>query len=413
MSVYATDLILLTLFVFWLINSRSKLSYYVLRIAYYRANLKSLILKPDFFLVLFLAVAAISIKNSSSGVLGIYNFIKLTEFAVFYFYLKNYAFYKFGFSKSLLFIFFGGVFQAGIAVLQFLKQSDLGLRILGESVLAPDLSGVASFFNLHGEKIMRAYGTTPHPNVLAAFLFLSIFCFYFHWFYKKIRYVNSAFLSYALMLFGFFATFSRVAIFLLFANFAIRGNLLFLLFKKNLFSWRMVRIYIFTGIVMAFFSTAFWPEVFSRIKISSEEEAVQLRVFYNKETLGSFNWFGVGPGNFVNWLMAKDAILPRNLFQPVHNIYLLIFSENGFLGLAAFSAFLALLVRNFIKRTKLERIHHYSILLIFSSFLFMGIFDHFLWTLQQGRFLLWLVLALLTIKEDDDIIEEQSGDRAA
>ena len=155
---------------------------------------------------------------------------------------------------------------------------------------------------------------------------------------------------------------------------------------------------------MIIFVIAFWPEVFSRVKISGGEEAVQLRIFYNNESLSYFNWFGVGPGNFVSWLMAKEPNLPRNLFQPVHNIYLLIFSENGFMGLAAFAAFLTFLVKDFIKRTKLERFHHYSILLVFSSFLFMGVFDHFLWTLQQGRFLFWLVLALLTINEIDVIV---------
>ena len=411
-SVYATDIILLALFAFWLANSYQKLSYYVLRIMYYGKNFKGLIQKPDFYLVLFMAAAAVSVINSSSVVLSAYNLLKLVEFATFYFYVKNYAFYKFGFSKSLLFIFLGGVFQAGIAVLQFLKQSDLGLRILGESVLAPDLTGVASFFNLNGEKIIRAYGATPHPNIVAAYLFLSIFSFYFLWFYKKIKRVNSAFLSYALILFGFFSTFSRVAIFLLFANFAVRGGLLSFLFKKNLFGRRLVRIYWFTGVVILIFVLAFWPEVLSRVKISSGEEAVRLRVFYNKESLSSFNLFGAGPGNFVNWLMAKDPNLPRNLFQPVHNIYLLIFSENGFLGLAIFAAFLAFLVKDFIKRTKLERFHHYSILLVFSSFLFLGFFDHFLWTLQQGRFLLWLVLALLTINENDDMIGKQSSSYA-
>ena len=72
------------------------------------------------------------------------------------------------------------------------------------------------------------------------------------------------------------------------------------------------------------------------IKISSREEAVQLRIFYNKESLKSLNWFGVGPGNFVNWLMVKDPNLPRSLYQPVHNIYLLIYSETGIWGIVIY-----------------------------------------------------------------------------
>ena len=388
-SLYATDLLLLALFGFWLFKVK---------------NFKFKFSKADYFLLAFIAVSAISLKNSSNAILGSYNLVKLIEFAAFYFYLKTYAVYKFGFTNTLWVLICGGLFQSVIAVWQFLGQSDVGLKILGESLLGSDMAGIASFFNTQGEKVIRAYGTTPHPNVLAAYLFLSIFCVYFIWFYKKVRHEYLLWVGYALLFFAFFFTFARVAIFLVGMNFIIRGLLLTFRFKGKFWRGKALKVVWVTGLIILAFAALYWPEAASRLTISGQDEAVQLRMFYNSESLKSLNWLGVGPGNFVNWLMAEDPNLPRHLYQPVHNVYLLIFSEIGILGIFTFIAFLVFLVRDFILRTKMERFHHYSVMLVFSSFLFMGLFDHYLWTIQQGRFILWLILAILTIDENDDII---------
>src|SRR3989344_5677687 len=129
-SIYATDLILLILFIFWVVDKRHR---------------KSFIHRYDWFLLGFLVVAAISVKNSSDFFVGAFLWLKLVEFALFYFYLKNYAVKKFDFIKILYALIIGGVFQVVIAIGQFLKQGDLGLRWLGESVLGPHMTGVASF----------------------------------------------------------------------------------------------------------------------------------------------------------------------------------------------------------------------------------------------------------------------------
>lgn len=378
-SIYATDVLLMILFVFW-----------------FFAGKKIKIEKADYFLVVFVLVSAISIKNSSNFVLSSYNLLKLVEFVFFYFYLKNYAVKKFGFSRSLAVLIAGGLFQSVIAIVQFLNQSDVGLRIIGESIIDSNMTGVASFYNKTGEKIIRAYGSTPHPNVLAGYLFLSVFGFYFLWIYKRVSKIYV--FVYALILLAFFFTFARVAVFLLFVNFLIRVILVrFGGFKKEYWKKKLIPLFLTTFIVVLFFSLFYWPEAVSRIKISPREEAVQLRIFYNKESLSSLNWFGVGSGDFVNWLMVRNPNLPRNLYQPTHNLYLLIFSETGIFGISSFILFIVFLVKDFIIKTKMEKLHHYSFLLIFSSFLFLGLFDHFLWTLQQGRFMFWMVLALLSL----------------
>ncbi len=404
-SIYGTDILLLILFGFWIFS-----------------RVKPKVERYDYFLFALIVVSVISIKNSSSYILSAYNVLKLVEFIALYFYIKSYAIYKFDLAKSMIVLICGGLFQAIIAILQFFKQSSLGLRYLGESVLAPNLTGVASFYDLHGHMVMRAYGTTPHPNVLATYLFLAIFSFYFVYIYfhiyhqkklyhPKLNYFLLA--SYPIMLLALFYSFARVIIFAWFVGFTIRSC--FILGKKNfrgIFARginriKLTKILVISTVVVVLFGIIYWPEVISRVKISSGEEAVQLRIFYNKESLKSLNWFGVGAGNFVNWLMVKDPNLPRNLYQPVHNIYLLIYSETGILGAVMFILFLIFLIKDFIVSTKMEKLYHYSFLIVFLSFLFVGLFDHFLWTLQQGRLMFWLLCAGLTLFKESDIMIKQ------
>src|SRR3989344_2590628 len=232
-SIYATDLILLALFVFWAVDNRHRpdfihRSYSIENprqsrdkaviiksriLDSFRTNRdKSVIHRYDYFLLGFLVAAAISIKNSSDIYVGAFLWLKLAEFSLLYFYIKTYAIFKFNFVKALHILILGGLFQSVIAIGQFLKQGSLGLTSFGESTFGPDMTGIASFFVDSGEKVIRAYGTTTHPNVLAAYLFISIFVFYFLVLYSSKR--SFIYWAYPIILVGFFFTFSRTIIFL-------------------------------------------------------------------------------------------------------------------------------------------------------------------------------------------------------
>ncbi|OGM99252.1 MAG: hypothetical protein A3C71_01140 [Candidatus Yanofskybacteria bacterium RIFCSPHIGHO2_02_FULL_43_15c] len=410
-SIYGTDILLLILFGFWIFDLINPKIEPPVDNRLRKSVIHRFVKRHDYFLFVLIVVSAISIKNSSSYILSTYSVLKLVEFVVFYFYIKSYAVYKFGLIRSMIVLIYGGLFQAIIAILQFFKQSSLGLGLLGESVISPNLTGIASFYNMAGEKIIRTYGTTPHPNVLAGYLFLAIFAFYYLWIYKNIS--KFFLLMYGLIILAFFFTFARVAVFLLFINFLVRIILVHLKFKKEYWNKKLALLSVVTVVVATSLFLIYWSETVSRVMISSKEEAVQMRIFYNKESLSSLNWFGVGSGNFVNWLMVKDPNLPRNLYQPVHNIYLLVYSETGILGISAFLMFLLFLIKDFVLRTRMKNLYNYSFLLIFLSVLFMGLFDHFLLTLQQGRFIFWLTVMLLTINRKDDIMIKQQSEPTA
>jgi hypothetical protein len=161
---YLTDLLLVGVFIFAIINTKLK----GLRFK-----------KSDFLLILFFLVAAISLFKSVDLGNSIFRLVKLLEFAALYIYIM-YRKEFLGLNGIFKAIFAGGVFQAILAIAQFYKQSSLGLKFIEAGKYLPGEPGVATFVS-GTEKVMRAYGSFPHPNVLAAFLLLAIFCFYALW----------------------------------------------------------------------------------------------------------------------------------------------------------------------------------------------------------------------------------------
>lgn len=102
--------------------------------------------------------------------------------------------------------------------------------------------------------------------------------------------------------------------------------------------------------------------------------------------------FGIGFGNF---LVELPQVLPsRSVYflQPVHNIYLLILSETGIIGLILF---LWLIWKSIGKAiSKNERNHFITYHLSLITLLLLGLVDHYPLTLQQGQLLLSFLLSL-------------------
>lgn len=98
---------------------------------------------------------------------------KMLEFSLLFFYSIYFLRDWKKLFTSLNLIVIGGVVQSIIAVFQYLNQSSIGLKILGESIIGKDLPGVAKIL-IDGEKIVRPYGTFGHPNILGGFLVFSL-----------------------------------------------------------------------------------------------------------------------------------------------------------------------------------------------------------------------------------------------
>ena len=406
---YGTDILLAAIFIFWLVRNlrAATISNLKLLISKQIPNPKSRILNsPAFWLTVFFVVSAISIFNSRITGLSLYQLLKLAEFIGFFFYLKSNLGKTFHFRQVLVAIITSGFLQAIIGIVQYAKQGSAGLGLLGESPLSVNATGVAVFI-ADGGKYLRAYGTTPHPNILAAWLFVAIFAFYYFYIYRlsgpsKFDFNKWGPGIYAVILLGFLFTFSRVIVGLWALGILIR---FLLVFFKNNFSQNLAVIRrqvlvvsLVSAIVCGIFALLYWPQVQSRIYISAREEAVAQRVFYNKiaeSVATSHPLLGVGIGQFVPNFISKFKRLPPTAYQPVHNFYLLVASETGFIGLGAFILFLFFTFWQFIRQADFKKLYTFSFLIFVLSFLLVGLFDHFLWTSQQGNLVFWMTLALL------------------
>ncbi len=341
----------------------------------------------DWLLVALVAVAALSSLWALNEKVAFYRALKLAECVALFWYIKHYAWKLFEREKMCLALVLGGFFQAGVAIIQFSLQHSLGFNYFGESVLAPGMTGVAAFMSA-GVKVIRGYGTTPHPNITATYLLLAMAAYWMVYpLFKKQWWWHAV---YMVLVWGLLVTFSRSVIavgVMLFGAWAVWE------FKKY------KALIILSCIVGAVFLAGYWPYVVDRLTIASEDEAVALRVLYNHEALSrGLSWIGVGNGNFVPWLMRQSLPvsgigLSPDQYQPVHNIYLLIYTELGLAGIGLFIAWLASIATSFFKKITRERVVYAGLFIVLLS---IGLFDHFLWTIQAGCLLFWLTAGLIS-----------------
>jgi len=112
----------------------------------------------------------------------------------------------------------------------------------------------------------------------------------------------------------------------------------------------------------------------------------QLNVAAIKE-IKSSPWVGVGAGNFL--VRLPDFQKNNQIFwlQPVHNIFLLVLTEIGILGLLGWGWILG----NWLMKKKLE----WKWILILGVVGISGLADHYWLTLPQNMWLITIVLGMI------------------
>lgn len=383
---YLTDGLLLLLLAVWLVDGLTDF-----RVSKLKLSLS------DYSLGLFLILVGMSIWVAGDKTLALYHWLRLLELTgLFYFVKTNWQ--RINWLKSGLVIIASGLAQAFIAIGQAFTQHDLGLRWLGETVLGPYFNGVA-VVPINLGSWLRAYGTLPHPNVLAVFLVgvMAIWgVVYFSDRARVSRHSETPWLLvvYAFLLFAFYSTFSRIIIggAVIFSSL---GLLVWWWFNKQHFGWhqlfsRSIIYYLLVTIAVSLI----WLGIFhlpalARLNFSTDDQAITERLYYNSVGGGAVGlrpWLGLGAGNFVDWFRGVQPELPSWFYQPVHNLYLLIATEVGLPALIVFLFFLGSTVFSVLRR---RRWFPAGLLLIFLVF---GLFDHFFWTLPQGQLIFWLTL---------------------
>lgn len=288
--------------------------------------------------------------------------------------------------------------QSTLAITQFFAQKVSGSKWFGMSEQFPEIPGV-QVVGTATERILRAYGSLPHPNMVAGLLVVTIIItllIYTHHTPTATRVPYGV--SLAIMSAALWTTFSRQAWISL--AFVLVALITHTFITRQRFPKPLAVGTLFILIPLVTFSLIMPGLIAARIgnTTSNEHRSISERQEYAQQSAEILRteWVtGVGIGNYTAYTHQRDnanGIEKRSsAYQPVHNIYLLIFTELGIFGLLAFLAFLFTMARG------LGRSNHWTIGLSLATvaLLIIGLFDHYLWTLHFGIILFWLVLGLL------------------
>lgn len=328
-------------------------------------------------------------------------------------------------NRAILVVFVSGFFQSIIAIFQFSLQHSLGLKYLGESVIAPEILGVAKF-EFAGEKFIRAYGTLPHPNVLGFILLLSLACGI--WLLKNNFHKRNCYLRIFLPL-GLFSVFSGII--LSYSRSIITSTIIFLaviifFHKKSILDFyrslckkiKINRIFHAPVALVLFFMTLFvlYNLLTPRLCVTHcpGESSTSLRSSYNhlaQKVISKNSLLGIGSGNFVPYLKDHHSQELKSWeFQPVHNVYLLVTSEIGLLGLFSF---LILIILAFVRSSLyFKNLKKNPFAILFVLVFLIALVDHYFWTLPQGQLAFWLSLAFFEvsarIERENDLLTDLS-----
>ena len=387
------------------------------------------------FLVVMLIAAGAAAVTAPSAWLAVYGIGRLALLMLFAFAIGALAGKKQLLQAVLAVISIMTLLQAGIAISQFKLQGSVGLSKFGEPQLLT-YAGSTSTISAEGGRVLRVYGTFPHPNVLAAFLVLGILslAYWYLWCEQEIRLsfrattrnpvsrwtsreylrVLNSYLKHRyfylrlataaamfVVLLALALTFSRTG---WFAGVVGMLCLALLTLRSKMHDGRaahgaVLRLLLMVAVCAAAVYLLFAPLIGPRVEVRTTEPAVSERLTYTDiglQLVGD-SFGGVGAGNQVLYSVNHNLYQERGLtnvwdWEPVHNLYLLVASELGLLGLLSFLAFLGMVTWQLVRQQ--ATLESAVVLALLAAMLVAGLFDHYLWDLQPGRLMLWLVIGL-------------------
>ena len=296
-----------------------------------------------------------------------------------------------------------GVIQSCLAIQQFITQSVFSSKWLGMAVQKAESLGV-SVVETGDERWLRAYGSLPHPNMLGGFLaivlLINIILYFNLWQEKKYRIgLLLSLVFFAVNFTGLLLTFSRTAwlgfaagFIVILLNCSIVSRSKEVLFNISKFIFVIVAI----GSLFFYF---FRGPILGRINIDSrlENKSIAERADYNKEArqiIGKHWLFGTGIKNYGLAVYNEiDNQKQAYAYQPVHNVFLLVWAEIEIFGLICFLVFLLYALTLTLSRSSFagEGTRESALMVAMTVMMF---FDHWFWSLAFGMYLFWFVIGL-------------------
>lgn len=232
-----------------------------------------------------------------------------------------------------------------------------------------------SVFLIGGERILRAYGSFPHPNIFAGYLLIGL------WGAWQLIQCGKKWAWGALggFVVSLLATGSQAA---------CLGALVmaaWVVFKPQQ-KHRWIAVIILAAISLG----AVWVGV-------GDSFLERQQQYFALGDIMNFQFFttGIGPMNYLfHWEFMQSGI-DWWLYQPIHNVPLLMIAELGVIGFGAWFYYLAAPRMGFLVKGE-----HFPLVLAFIPPLLL---DHYLWTTWAGLVIVALILSIdnLTKKSID------------
>jgi len=300
---------------------------------------------------------------------------------------------------KIIYSFLAAMFwQAILGIYQFLTQYAPANKYLGLAAHDPSQTGTAVIEIVSG-RWLRAYGGLDHPNIFGGVLVIALILAAYLLAKQKVIRRNQEFVQ-SLFLFVFYFV-ALTALFFSFSRsawLALVLGLIFMLigFIKQKDHWvlgRFIALLLFSTALVLIIAQPYRGLINTRMEINTrlEQQSLDQRITYisQSENLINQHWlFGVGIGNYTLALQDFYHSDFSNVwsYQPVHDVFMLLWAEAGIGAFLSFLFFLFFLARD--RRTIL------AAALLPALFIIM-LFDHWLISLPFGILFLFLVAGLL------------------
>lgn len=357
-------------------------------VSYYRDDIESVSYgekNTNILLMAMLLTLIGSVFFAESKILAFISVIRFMLLGVVYFMIVSEVVTR---REIMLTIAIGVGFQSLMAIAQFGLQHSVGLRFLGESVIGEGIKGVAKI-DIGNDKIVRAYGTFAHPNILGGFLVVGIWLLI-----DYIKRCKWALIVLILAIMALVLTFSRSAFVAL-----IGGGLTYFSVIQRKIDWKYPILFVsIVALIITMFDLN--SAVVERLLLFHDDAGSQ-RMEYVDVSKNMFfgHPFGVGIGNFTGLMQdfTEEKMFPW-LMQPVHNVFLLVLNESGWVAMIVF---LLIIGRIFMKTLRINDFQNKmdkDLACILTgctvSIVIISLFDHYFWTDYSGQILLVIYLGL-------------------
>lgn len=350
------------------------------------------------FIFLFLIL---NIFFADRPLLSLYGAAKLFEFAFLAIYIAKTIRYTIQLFLITCLFSISAIFESLLAIFQYLNQGSLNgiFYFFGERTFTGSTPGIANA-DIGGTLVLRPYATFPHPNVLAGYLLLSIVLIWNFLLKNNSRWLQLfGAISLTLCSSALLLTLSRVAI-MIWLSLLLFTFMKLLVQKIKTFQGRALFVILSLVLISLLGSFHISQEVLTRFtQTSLSDESVTERtelLTSSTKMIEQHPIFGVGLYNFIPALAPLQKPMPLGLYlQPVHNIFVLAFSETGIIG---FGLFVWLIIETIQRIRKQESGIRNIFFVLLLTIIVTGSFDHYWLTLQQGQLLFAAIIGISWVR---------------